>query len=275
MNNKYDFYINFYKINVDEKIHTLIHQNNEIQKNIFFDGELKKYMQLYVQKTIHKRLILFKCILKWLNIIHSKRRIVNDTNLYLSTSFKNPIIIVQDKKKYCFEAMELIKIYKNSLESVQNWMIKPMSPTNPYTNQAFNLIHHCYIYNAILQYKLSIPTTMALYKYYSYNIKKLWKNQKYYFIDLFAKNTINELDIQDRVDFILFICDKFMIGKYHESDIRDNHIHFSKIMNMYIFFMNQHLIRYRMTFDTFRLNLLDIIKTYKIPLLRKSTYYKK
>ena len=33
MSNKYDFYINFYKINVNEKIPKLLHQNEQIQKN--------------------------------------------------------------------------------------------------------------------------------------------------------------------------------------------------------------------------------------------------
>ena len=46
----------------------------------------------------------------------NKKSTINDTNLYLDTLFKNPIVIVQEKKKYCFEAMDLVKIYKGFVE---------------------------------------------------------------------------------------------------------------------------------------------------------------
>jgi hypothetical protein len=271
--NIYKSLIYIYNINALNTIPNLLRIKTEIINNQAYVTKLRCMIDIYITNCIKRRLSILKCILQWKQML--KKKVVNPTNLYLNNDFKNPITILHYNQNYKFDSAEIIQLYMSKLEYIDYNMIRSRDPINPYINKPFNMYHHIELYTKLENLNIKIPMTMILFRYYSYNVNILWENQRDYFANIYANKMVNSLSHNNKLTTILFLCDKFKVGKYHPNDISNQYMRFNRVLHMYILYSNKHVNRSNISFKILRSTLLHIIKEHKIPLLRQSKYYKK
>lgn len=267
----YKSLIHIFNINALNTIPNLLRIKTEIVNNKCYITKLRCMIDIYITNCIKIRLILLKSILQWKGVI--KKKVVNPTNLYLNTDFKNPITILHYSREYKFESTEIIQLYMSKLEYINYDMIRPCNPINPYINKPFNMYHHIKLYNKLENLNIKIPMTMILFRYYSYNVNILLENQRDYFLNIYANKMVKGLQLHDKLSIIILLFNEFKIGQYHSADIKDHCARFNRVLHMYILYTNKHISNFNISFKIVRSTLLGIIKEHKIPLLRQSKYY--
>jgi hypothetical protein len=189
----YEFIIKREKEFVIKKLSAL----NWIMDNIFISKQLKEKLIALFSKAQRT----YFSLNRFINIYkHRKYPTVVTNDLSLNPLTKNDsqtVVILQAKSIYLFSIADLINVIETAICNSPNFFSDPLTPKNPYNNQAFSLTTLYNIYFAMKQSKrlLSIPFHL-------------------YFLEHFNKHTFrrnNEMFIRD------FAISKYVLNTHSDS----------------------------------------------------------
>lgn len=142
-----------------KEIMTRLHNDTQA----FYSADMKKELL----KLLDSYLIIRRAIQRIYNKTRMSPKRVNELNLsLLPISPNNSLDIVINNAIYCFDVVDLLKIYRYSVHDISGDLylsgdIKP--PRNPYTNIPFSLKENVIIYNAFKKYYISIGRSIPIY----------------------------------------------------------------------------------------------------------------